>query len=159
MYFMVNTAFTIYLDKFNLTEELKFPILTNKTTTEVTLSIFLNNSRFDNSLLTAPQMLQGYIAQYKHEKGIFYLNERHDIDKLDLETPYKAFFTNNFIVVIFVFIIAKILVTTTMIIVYILFKCNKLRILVAGLPLQQVKEVSTIATKKEGRDCMCEYTS
>ena len=33
MYFTVNIAFTNYIDQFNLTEELKFPILTNKTTT------------------------------------------------------------------------------------------------------------------------------
>ena len=67
MYFMVNTAFTNYIDQFNLTEDLKFPNLTNKTTSEYTLHIFLNYSKFDDSLLTAPQMLKGYIAQYKHE--------------------------------------------------------------------------------------------
>ena len=30
MYFLVNTAFTNYIDQFNLTEVLKFPILTKK---------------------------------------------------------------------------------------------------------------------------------
>ena len=89
MYFTVNTAFTNYIDQFNLTEELKFPILTNKTTSEYTLPIFHNNSKFDDSLLTTPQTLKDYIAQYKHEKGIFDLKERHDVDELDLETPYK----------------------------------------------------------------------
>ena len=34
MYFTVNTAFTNYIDQFNLTEDLNFPILTNKTTSE-----------------------------------------------------------------------------------------------------------------------------
>ena len=86
MYFTVNTAFTNYIDQFNLIEDLKFPILTNKTTSEYTLPIFLNNTEFD-SLLTTPQMLKGYIAQYKHEKEIFDLKERHDMDELDLETP------------------------------------------------------------------------
>ena len=62
MYFMVNTAFTNYIDQFNLTEELKFPILTNETTSEYTLPIFLNNSKFDDSLLTTPQTLKEYIA-------------------------------------------------------------------------------------------------
>ena len=71
MYFMVNTAFTNYINQFNLTEDLKFPILTNKTTSEFTLPVFLNNSVFDDSLLTVPQMLKSYIAQYKHEKEIF----------------------------------------------------------------------------------------
>ena len=55
MYFTVNTAFTNYIDQFNLTKDLKFPILTNKTTSEYTLPIFLNNSGFDDSLFTAPQ--------------------------------------------------------------------------------------------------------
>ena len=60
MYFVVNTAFTNYIDQFNLTEDLKFPILTSKTTSEHTLLIFLNNSSFDNSLITAPQTLKIY---------------------------------------------------------------------------------------------------
>ena len=107
MYFMVNTALIKYIDQFNLTEDLKFPILTNKTTSKYTLPIFLNDSRFYDSLLTAPQTLKDYIAQYKHKKEIFDLKERHDIDQLDLETPFKNFFTNNFIVDIFVFMIAK----------------------------------------------------
>ena len=51
MYFMVNTAFTNYIDQFNLTEDLKFPILTNKMTSEYTLPIFLNNSEFDDSFI------------------------------------------------------------------------------------------------------------
>ena len=78
---MVNTAFTNYIYQFSLTEELKFPIVTNKTTSEYILPIFLNNSKFDDSLLTTPQTLKDYIAQYKHGKEIFHLKERHDIDK------------------------------------------------------------------------------
>ena len=70
MYFMVNTTFTNYIDQFNLMEELEYPIVTNKTISEFTLLVFLNR-RFDNSLLTAPQTLKDYIAQYKHEKEIF----------------------------------------------------------------------------------------
>ena len=71
MYFTVNTAFTNYIDQFNLTEDLKFPGLTNKTTSEYTLPILLNNSRFDDSLFTTPQTLKEYSSQYKHEKEIF----------------------------------------------------------------------------------------
>ena len=37
MYFTINTAFTNCIDQFKLTEDLKFPILTNKTTSEYTL--------------------------------------------------------------------------------------------------------------------------
>ena len=123
MYFTINTTLTIYTDQFNLTEDLEFPILTNETTSEYTLNIFLNNSRFYDSLFTAPQTLKEYIAQYK----ILDLKERHDINKLDLETPYKNFFTKTFIVDVFVFIIAIIsVITTIIIIIYLLCKHNKL---------------------------------
>ena len=148
---MVNTAFTNYIDQFNLTEDLKFPILTNETTSELSLPIFLNNSKFDDSLLSAPQTLEDDITQYQQEKEIFDLKERHDIDELDLETSYKNFITNNFLIDIFVFIIAIISVITTMAIIYILCKHNKLRTLVASLALQQVKEVSGLAMKKEDK--------
>ena len=156
---MLNTAFTNYIDQFNLTEELKFPVLTNKTTSEYYLPIFLNNSKSDNSLLAAPQTLKDYVAQHKHEKEIFYLKERYDIDELDLETSYKNFFTNNFIVDLFVFIIAIISVVTTMITIYALCEHNKLRTIVVSLALQQVKEVSTSTTKKEDENYACDCTS
>ena len=64
MYFTVNSAFTNYIDQYNLTENLKFPMLTNKTTSEYTLLIFLNNCGFDDSLFTAPQTLKELISQY-----------------------------------------------------------------------------------------------
>ena len=35
MYFTVNTAFANYIDQFNLTKDLKFPTLTNKTTSGI----------------------------------------------------------------------------------------------------------------------------
>ena len=54
MYFTVNTAFTNYIDQFNLMEELEMPILTNKSTSEFTLPVFLNKSTFDDTLLSAP---------------------------------------------------------------------------------------------------------
>ena len=71
MYFTVKTAFINYIDQFNITEDLKFPILINKATSEYTLPIFLNNSRFDDSLFITPQTLNKYISQYKHQKEIF----------------------------------------------------------------------------------------
>ena len=61
MYFTVKTAFVNYIDKFNLTEKLTFLILTNKTTSEHALPIFLNDIRFDEILPPAPQTLKEYI--------------------------------------------------------------------------------------------------
>ena len=154
MYFTVNTAFTNYIDQFNLMQELQMPILTNKSTSEFTLPVYLNKSTFDDTLLSTPLTLKEYISQYKHEKEIFDLKERHDIDELDTEFPNKNFFTNNFIIDTFVFIIAIISVIITMIIIYMLCKHNKLRALVVNLALQQVKEVKA-EVRDENYKCEC----
>ena len=95
MYFTVN-----YLDQFNLIEKPTFPILTNKTTLEHTLLIFLNDTRFDNNLSSASQTLKEYNSQYKQKKEIFDSKEMHDID---IESPNKNFFTSNLILDILVF--------------------------------------------------------
>ena len=58
----LNTAFVNYIDQFNLTEELTFPILTNKTMSEHTLPKFLNDMRFDETLSSAPKTLKEYIS-------------------------------------------------------------------------------------------------
>ena len=123
MYFTVNTAFVNYIDQFDLTETLKFPILTNKTTSKYTLPIFLNDTRFEKTLSLAPQTLKEYISQYKQKKEIFYLKERHDT--MNIESSNKNFFTNNLIVDIFVFTAAIILAIATIIILYLLCKHNK----------------------------------
>ena len=89
VYFTVYIAFTNYLDEFNLTEEVSIPIITNKSSLEITLPVFLNQSKFDESLLSAPLMLKEYIVQYKFDKEIFDLKERHDIDELENEFTKK----------------------------------------------------------------------
>ena len=155
MYFTVNTAFTNYINQFNLTEELEMPLLTNKSTSEFTLPVFLNKSTFDDTLLSAPSTLKEYITKYKHEKEIIDLKERHDIEELEIEFPNKSFFTNNFIIDIFVFLIAIISVITTMILIYTLCKHNNLRALVLSLALQQVKEVKAEGIRDENYKCEC----
>ena len=155
MYFTVNATFTNYLDQFNLMEDLEFPVLTNKTTSELTLPVFPSKNKFDESLLTAPQTLKNYIAQYKQEKEIFDLKESHNIDELEIEILNKNFFTYNLIIDIFIFIIAIISVITTIIIIYALCKHNKLRTLLASLAHQQAKEVSMVETKEEEYRCEC----
>ena len=68
MYFTVNTACVNYIDQFNLTEILTIPILTNKTLSKHTLPIFLNDTKFDDTLSLAPQTLKEYISQYEQKK-------------------------------------------------------------------------------------------
>ena len=134
---MVNTAFVSYLDQFlNLTESLEFLIIKKKTTFEQTLPISMNVSKFDSDLLTAPRNLKNFIHQYNYKEEIFDLNERHDSTDL---TTNKNFYSNNYIVDIFLFITAVISLLVTTLAIYLLCKHKKLRMLVASLALQQVK--------------------
>ena len=155
MYFTVNNVFTNYLNEFNLTEESDVPILTNKSTSELTLSILLNKSMFDEMLLSTPLTLKEYIAQYKHDKEIFDLKERQDKEELEIEFVSKNFFTNNFVIDVFVFTIAIISVISTVIIIYVICKHNKLRMLVMSLALQQAKEVRAEETYEGNYSCEC----
>ena len=111
MCFTVNNAFTNYLNEFNLTEEVEIPIFMNKSTLEITLPVFLNKSTFDETLLSPPLTLKEYIAQYKCDKEIFNLKERHDIDELEKEHVNKNFF-NSQVVKILKFVVAIILIIT-----------------------------------------------
>ena len=97
MYFIINLAFTNYLNNFNLMEEINIPTITNKSTSEVTLLVFLNKSKFDESLLSASLTLKEYISQYKHDKEIFDLKERHDIEELEKEFANKNFFNSKIV--------------------------------------------------------------
>ena len=104
--------------------------------------------------MSAPQTLKGYVLQYNQKKEIFDLQERHDTT--NIESPNKIFFTNNLIVDIFVFATAIILSIATIIILYLLCKHNTLRMLVASLTLQQVREVGTSARKDDTNNaCSC----
>ena len=100
---MVNIAFVNYLDQIdNLTEVLEFPILKNKTSFEQTLPISLNVSKLDSELLTLLKILKDFIQHHNGREEIFDLNERHD--NMDINLPNQNFFSNNFIVDVFLFI-------------------------------------------------------
>ena len=83
------------MNEFNLTEEVEIPVFTNKLTLEITLPVFLNKTNFDESLLSAPLTLKKYIAQYKQDKEIFDLKERHDIDEFEKEFANKNVFNSQ----------------------------------------------------------------
>ena len=120
MYFTVKTAFANYLYMFpNLTESLQFPLIKNKTTYKQTLPINLNILGLDRTLLNAPTNLKDFINSYTKQKEIFDLQERHENSILNTN---KKLFSDNYIMDIFVFISAIILLLTTTLTVYILCK-------------------------------------
>ena len=136
-------------------EELDILILFNKSTSEITLPVFQNKSTFNDTLLSAPLTPKEYVAQYKYNKEIFDLKERHDIDELEIEFSSKNFFTNNFIIDVFVFIIAIISVISRIIILYTICKHKKLRALVTSLAFQQAKEVKEGEISTGNHNCEC----
>ena len=139
MYFTVNTAFVNYLDMFpNLTESLQFLLIKNRTTYEQTLPINLNISGFNKTLLKAPTNFKDFTKSYTKQKQIFDLQERHETTILNTN---KNFFSDNYIVDIFVFISVIISLSTTTLTVYLWCKHKEIRALIASLVLHQVKEV------------------
>ena len=153
MYFTVNTGFVNYLDNFpNLTESLEFPIIRNKTTFEQTLPISLNISKFDSTLLMASSDLKEFINSYTNNKESFDLQERHGTIDVKLNTN-KNFFSDNYIVDIFLFITVIISLLATPLPVYLLCKHKKLQMLIASLVLHQVKEVGTVTQKEINSEC------
>ena len=154
MYFTGNNAFPNYLNEFNLTEEVEVSICMSISTSEITLPVFLNKSTFNETLLLAPLTLKEYVAQYKHDKEIFDLEERHDMDELEKEHANKNFF-NSQVIKIFKFIVAIILIIATIVTIYTICKHNKLRALVTSLALQQVKEVKADDTENINYKCKC----
>ena len=145
MYFTVNTAFANYLDMLpNLPESLQFPQIKNRTSYEQILPINLNISGFDKTLLHASNNLKDFINTYAKKKEIFELQERHVTTILNTS---KNFFSNNYIVDIFVFIPSIISLISTTLVIYLLCKNKKIRVLIASLISHQVKEVG--ATSRE----------
>ena len=151
MYFTENTAFINYLDQFpNLTESHESPIIKNKTTFKQTLPLSLNFSKFGSNLLTVSSNLKYFIQQYTPYKEIFNLHERHDSTEL---TTNKNFFSDNYIIDVFLFITTIISLLATTLTVYLLCKYKKLRMLMASLVLHQVTEVGTVTQKKINTEC------
>ena len=102
-------------------------------------------SRFDSDLVTAPRNLKDIIHLYKCKKEIFDLNEGHFTT--DLATN-KNFFSNNYIIDVFLFITAIISVLVMTLAIYLLCKHKKIKMLVAGLVMQQIKEVGAVTQEE-----------
>ena len=119
-------------------------------TFEQILPISLNISKFDPTLLTASNDLKEFIHRSTNDKVIFDLQERHDSTELNTK---KNFFSDNYIVDIFLFITAIISLLATTLTAYLLCKHKKLQMLISNLVLHQVKEIGTITQKEINTEC------
>ena len=121
MYFPINMALANYLDMFpNLTD--LYQLIKDKTTYEQPLPIILSTPNFDNSLLHMPTNLKSFMHDYAKNKEIFDLKERHVSVVEQLNNSNKNFFSNNYIVDIFVFTSSVISLISTTLIIYLFCK-------------------------------------
>ena len=112
-YITINMAFANYLDMFpNITES--FPLIRDRTTHKQPLPVNLSIPDFDTSLLHAPINLKNFVPVYAKNKEIFDLEERHASKILNSS---KNFFSNNYIVDIFMIASSMISLMSTSLII------------------------------------------
>ena len=134
MYFTINMAFTNYLDMLpNLTNSL--PLIKDRKKHEQPLPLNLSIPDFDSSLKHAPTSLKGFIHDYIKHKDIFYLKQRCASTVKSLNDSNKNFFSNNYIVDIFMFTSSIISIISTTLVIYLFCKHKHIRTAVASLIL------------------------
>ena len=137
MYFTINMAFANYLDMFpNLTDS--FPLIKDRNTYEQPLPINLSIPDFDRSLLHVPTNLKHFVSDYAKNKEIFDLEERHVSKTLNSS---HNFFSNNYIVDIFMFASSVISLISTTLIIYLFCKHKQIRKLITSLILHKIKDI------------------
>ena len=136
MYFMINLAFTNYLDMIpNLTDSL--PIIKVRMRYEQSLPLNISIPHFDISLRHRPTKLKDFMHSYITHKEIFDLQQRHAAES-NTFTSNKHFFSSH-IVNIFTFTSSIISIITITLVIYLFFKHKHIRTIVASLILNEIK--------------------
>ena len=147
MYFTINMTFTIYLDMLpNITTPL---LIRDRTMYEQPLHINLTFPAFDTSLKGAPTKLKNFIHNYAKHKEIFDFKQRHVSTVEFLNNSNKNFFSNHYIVDIFMFTSSIISIISTTLVIYLFCKHKHIRTLVASLILNKIKEVEANSNPEE----------
>ena len=147
MYFTINMAFTNYLD---ILPNLTIPLLIkDRMTYEEPLPINVTFSVFDSSLKDVPTNLKSFMCSYAKYKEIFDFERRHVFTAESLNNSNKNFFSNNYIVDIFVFTSSIISLISTTLVIYLFCKHKHFRTLVARLILHKIKEVEANHNSEE----------
>ena len=143
-------AFANYLDIFpNLTDSSQ--LIKDRTTYEQPLPINLSVPNFNSSLLHVPTNLKSFMHTYIKNKEIFDLKERQvsTVESLNNFNSNKKFFSNNYIVDIFMFTSSIISLISIALIRYLFCKHKHIRTLVTSLILHKIKEVEASSSSKE----------
>ena len=104
---------------------------------------------FDSSLKGAPTKLKSFMRNYAKHKEIFDFKQRHVSTVESLNNSKNNFFSNNYIVDIFVFTSSVISLISTTLVIYLFCKHKHIRTLVASLILHKIKEVEVNPNSEE----------
>ena len=133
MYFVANTAFLNYFDE--LINTLDVPAFHNITRQEHILPISLESNDFDEELLSAPKTLRDLVERYKQKKISF--DKQHET--LDNEKENDGFIETSIFdhlaFNVFIFVMAIISVIVMFIVIKLIFKGEKMQMLLANLAM------------------------
>ena len=116
-------------------------LIKDRTTYKQPLPVNLRIPVFDSSLNYAPTNIKSFMHDYVKSKIIFYFKQRHVSTVKSLNNSNKNFFSNNYIVDIFMFTFSIISIISTTLVIYLFCKHKHIRTLVASLILHKIKEV------------------
>ena len=147
MFFIINMAFTNYLD---MLPNLTIPsLIRDRTTYEQPLPVNLTFPAFDSSLKGAPTKLKNFMHNYAKHKEIFNFKQRDVSPVESLNNSNKNFFSNNYIVGIFVFMFSIISLVSTTLVIYLFCKHKHIKTLVASFIQHKIKEVEANSNSEE----------
>ena len=133
MYFVANTAFLNYFDE--LINTLDTPDFHNITRQEHILPISLESNDFDEELLSAPKTLRELVERYKQKKISF--DKQHEIldNKKENDRFIETSIFDHLAFNVFIFVMAIISVIVTFKVVKLIFRGEKMQILLTNLAM------------------------
>ena len=147
MYFTISMAFTNYLD---MLPYITIPsLIRDRTMYKQPLPISVTLQAFDTSLKGAPTKLKNFMHNYAKHEEIFDFEERHVSTVEYLNNSNKNFFSDNYIVDIFMFTSSIISLLSTTLVIYLFCKHKHITTLVASLILHKIKEVEANSNPEE----------
>ena len=148
MYLVANTAFLNYFDE--LISTLDIPTFHNITRQEHVLPISLESDDFDEELLSAPKRLRELVERYK-QKGISFDKQHETLDnKSEHESFIGTSIFDHLAFNVFIFIMAVISVILMFIVINLIFKGEKMQVLVANLAM--IRGVKALSKEIESID-------
>ena len=133
MYFVANTAFLNYFDE--LINTLDILVFHNITRQKHILPISLESNDLDEELLSAPKTLRELVERYKQKKVSFDKQHKTLDNKKEDDSFIETSIFDHLAFNIFIFVMAIISVIVMFIVIKLIFKGEKMQMLLANLAM------------------------